>query len=198
MERQIEIIPFLSRVVQENTHAYREDFDYDVRKITRAVQESNMEDRTFYWMSRPCGTWCVKERNVFLRETEEHAIWTYYESEPEGIRAYRIAITSRRDGAAIGNVFPLRYREQVQRIQQAALPVATVEVTYPNGHTAIMTYDEFNKCKGHLYDRYGMPERIRYAPENEAELTKRIMLEHRFQKEQRRNSRGKTSPPPSR
>lgn len=80
MERQIEIIPFLSRVVQENTHAYQEDFDYDVRKITRAVQESNMEDRTFYWMSRPCGTWCVKERNVFLRETEEHAIWTYYES----------------------------------------------------------------------------------------------------------------------
>ena len=113
MERQIEIIPFLSRVVQENTHSYQEDFDYDVRKITRAVQESNMEDRTFYWMSRPCGTWCVKERDVFLQETDEHIIWTHFASEADGIPAYRVVITGHRDGAAIGNVFPLHYREQV-------------------------------------------------------------------------------------
>ena len=188
MERQIEIIPFLSRVVQENTHAYQEDFDYDVRKIARAV----------YWMSRPCGTWCVKERDVFLRETEEHAIWTYYESEPDGIRAYRIGITGHRDGAAIGNVFPLHYREQVQRIQQAALPVSTVEITYPNGHTSKLTYAEFEKCRRHLYERYGKPERIRYAPENEAELTKRIMLEHRFQKGWKRKNRTQAPKAPSR
>ncbi|MBM6909113.1 hypothetical protein [Oscillibacter valericigenes] len=198
MERQIEIIPFLSRVVQENTHAYQEDFDYDVRKITRAVQESNMEDRTFYWMSRPCGTWCVKERDVFLRETDEHIIWTHFASEADGIRAYRIVITGHRDGTAIGNVFPLHYREQVQRIQQAALPVATVEITYPNGHTSKLAYAEFEKCRRHLYERYGKPERIRYAPENEAELTKRIMLEHRFQKGWKRKNRTQAPKTPSR
>ena len=65
---------------------------------------------------------CGKQRNT--------PFGPIYESEPEGIRAYRVVITGHRDGAAIGNVFPLHYREQVQRIQQAALPVATVEITY--------------------------------------------------------------------
>ena len=52
MEKKIDLLDFLSRVVQENTRAYREDFDYDEQKITQAAQESNMENRVFYWMSR--------------------------------------------------------------------------------------------------------------------------------------------------
>ena len=83
-------------------------------------------------------------------------------------------------------------------IQQAALPVATVEITYPNGHTSKLAYAEFEKCRRHLYERYGKPERIRYAPENEAELTKRIMLEHRCQKGWKRKNRTQAPKAPSR
>ena len=66
MENTIDLIPFLARVMEANTKAYRSDFSYDVEKLTKAVQEPNMEDRVFYWMSRPTGTWCVKEREAFL------------------------------------------------------------------------------------------------------------------------------------
>ena len=99
-----------------------------------------------------------------------------------GIRAYRVVVTGRQDGRIIGDVFPLHYREQVQRVIRSALPIATVEAAYPNGYIARMDFDEWEQCHGRLYERYGRPERIRYAPENEAELTKQIMLEHRFQK----------------
>lgn len=198
MEKWIDLLDFLSHVVQENTRAYREDFDYDVQKITQAAQESNMENRMFYWMSRPCGTWCVKEREVFLRDSEAYQIWTHYEAMPEGIRAYRVVVTGRQDGRIIGDVYPLHYREQVQRVMQAALPIATVEATYPNGYIARMDFAEWEQCHGRLYKRYGDPERVRYAPENEAELTKRIMLEHRFQKGWKRKPRTKTPNPPSR
>ena len=34
MEKRIDLLGFLFRVVQENTRAYGEDFDYDVQKIT--------------------------------------------------------------------------------------------------------------------------------------------------------------------
>ena len=61
-----------------------------------------------------------------------------------------------------------------------------------------MDFDEWEQCHGRLYERYGRPERIRYAPENEAELTKQIMLEHRFQKGWKRKPRTKTPNPPSR
>lgn len=198
MEKQIEVIPFLSRVVQENTHAYQGDLDYDVQKITQAVQETNMEDRAFYWMSRPCGTWCVKERDVFLRGSEGHSIWTHYESVADEIRAFRIVVTGLRNGIVVGDVHPLNYKEQIQRIKQAALPIATVEIIYPSGYTTQMTFAELETCRGSLYDRYGRPQRIRYAPEDEAELTKRIMLEHRFQKGWKRRPHTKTPKPPSR
>lgn len=198
MEKRIDLLGFLSHVVQENTRAYGEDFDYDVQKITQAAQESNMENRVFYWMSRPCGTWCVKEREVFLRDSEAYHIWTHYEAMPEGIRAYRVVVTGRQDGRIIGDVYPLHYREQVQRVMQAALPIAAVEAAYANGYIARMDFAEWEQCHGQLYKRYGGPVRIRYAPENEAELTKQIMLEHRFQKGWKRRPHAKTPKPPSR
>ena len=80
-------------MLEENTTGYRSDFQYDVRMLTQAAQEKDMRDRVFYWMSRPSGTWCVKEREVFLQGSGAHSIWTYYADQPEGIRAYRVTIT---------------------------------------------------------------------------------------------------------
>lgn len=164
MEKKIDLLDFLSRVVLENTRAYQSDFEQDVKTLVQAAEESNMENRVFYWMSRPCGTWCVREREVFLQDSEAYHIWTHYEAMPEGIRAYRVVVTGRQDGRIIGDVFPLHYREQVQRVIRSALPIATVEAAYPNGYIARMDFDEWEQCHGRLYERYGRPERIRYAP----------------------------------
>lgn len=184
MEKRIDLLDYLSRAVQDSPYPYdsARTFCYDVRTITNALQENDMENRVFYWMICTTGTWCVKERDVFLRESEGHAIWTHYESVADGIRAFRIVVTGLRNGIVVGDVYPLNYKEQVQRIKKAALPIATVEITYPSGYTARMTFAELEKCRGNLYDRYGRPQRIRYAPENEADLTRAIMLEHRFEK----------------
>lgn len=198
MGRQIELLPFLAGIVRTNTRAYQSDFDYDIRTLTRAVQEPNMENRTFYWMSRPSGTWCVRERDVFLRETDGHAIWTYYGDRPERIWACRVIVTAERDGSVLGKVFPLDYKEQVCRVLRDALPVATVTLTYPNGYVERMTYGEWERCRGQIHERYGPPDRIRYAPEDEGELTRRIMLEHRFQKGWNRKPRTRRTDAPCR
>ena len=68
---------------EENTTGYRSDFQYDVRMLTQAAQEKDMRNRVFYWMSRPNGTWCVKEREVFLQGSGAHSIWTYYADQPD-------------------------------------------------------------------------------------------------------------------
>ena len=62
----IPVIEFLSRIVQEHVKAYQTDFDYDTVILTKAIQKPAEQDRTFYWMGRECGTWCFKERDVFL------------------------------------------------------------------------------------------------------------------------------------
>ena len=55
MEKKIDLLDFLSRVVLENTRAYQSDFEQDVKTLVQAAEESNMENRVFYWMSRPAG-----------------------------------------------------------------------------------------------------------------------------------------------
>ena len=84
-------------------------------------------------MSRPCGTWCFLEREVFLRETPAHLTWAYkeYAAGTECIKAFRIIVAPGRSGAfVLGKVQPLNYAEQMQRVKQNALHVQTVKMTF--------------------------------------------------------------------
>lgn len=198
MERQIDLLPYLEGIVRSNTQHYQSDFQLDCAKLRSAAQESDMENRTFYWMSRPNGTWCVKERDAFLRGTEGHIIWTYHEYESEKIEARRIVITGHRGRTIIGDVFPLNYQEQVKRIRQAALPVETVDLTFTSGYRLTLPYDEFSGHIFRLTAQFGSIDRIRYVPESEAELCRIMMLEHRFERGWKRKPYVKAPQQPSR
>lgn len=58
---QPDILSYLAEVVKQNTHAYAADFDYDAKRLWDSAQETDMERRSFLWMSRMHGTWCVLE-----------------------------------------------------------------------------------------------------------------------------------------
>lgn len=62
---QPDILSCLTEIVQKNTRAYTTDFDFDAKRLWDSAQESDMERRSFLWMCRPLGTWCVLEREVF-------------------------------------------------------------------------------------------------------------------------------------
>lgn len=198
MESPIELIPFLARVMEGNTKSYRSDFSFDVETLTKSVRENNMEDRVFYWMSRPAGTWCVKEREVFLRGTSAYSIWTYYADVPKGIKAYRITVTGQSKGRVIGRVIPLDYPEQVRRVQSHALPAAAMTIKYESGHTITVPCQERPQNISTILPGHGGILHIRYAPENEAELAHIIMEEHRQQTGKVKKPSAKRHPRPRR
>ena len=171
MGNRIDVLAFLAQVVEENTTGYRSDFQYDVRMLTQAAQEKDMRDRVFYWMSRPNGTWCVKEREVFLQGSGAHSIWTYYADQPEGIRAYRVTITGMEGRKVMGQVIPLDYKTQVRR----------VTLQYESGHTIVVPYDGHRASLNTVRPGHGTIRTVQYEPDNEAELTRIIMVEHRHQ-----------------
>ncbi len=67
MGKEISLIAFLDEVVSRNTQHYRKDFELDAQKLRDALNSPYMDERIFYFMSRPNGTWCVLERDAFLR-----------------------------------------------------------------------------------------------------------------------------------
>lgn len=175
---QPDILSHLAEIVQKNTRAYTADFDFDAKRLLDSAQESDMERRSFLWMSRPCGTWCVLEREVFLDDTNANCIWTHYADCPEGILAYRIVVEGIRDGKLAGKVIPIDYAKQVRRVMQSALPVAKIQYRDKNEYFCENSYHAFMNSALPYED--GIHD-IRYVPESEAELQHILMLEHRIE-----------------
>ena len=54
MGKEISLIAFLDEVVSRNTQRYRKDFELDAQKLRDALNSPYMDERIFYFMSRPC------------------------------------------------------------------------------------------------------------------------------------------------
>ena len=102
-----EILHTLQAVLLENTTSYQSDFEFDVTTLLEAAKEPKIEDRTYYCLSRPCGTWCLIERNVFLKGSAAYSIWMHYKSEHDGFRAFSVVIEEKNDQGLMGKVISL-------------------------------------------------------------------------------------------
>lgn len=194
MEKKIDIIPFLEGIVEENTQSYQKDFAHDEELLKAAMLEMYQEDRTFLWMSRPCGTWCVLEREVFLRETPAHIIWTNrdYEAEADKIKAYRVIVAPGRKGAfVLGKVQPLNYGEQIQRVRQNAVCVWTVSLTFVDGFFSTFSYEQYSRQFRSLIEAHGKIEHIQFDPQNEPELRRVLQAERMIPAVRKRTPRKK-------
>ena len=191
-EYQPDILSYLAEVVKQNTRAYAADFDYDAKRLWDSAQETDMERRSFLWMSRPCGTWCVPERETYLQNSRAYKTWTFYADQPNGIKAYRIVVEGIRDGKLAGKVIPIDYAKQVRRVMQSALPVAKIQYRDKDEYFCENSYHAFMNSALPYED--GIHD-IRYVPESEAELTRIMMLEHRMESQDKRPHRAKRLTP---
>lgn len=182
MPENIKLIPFLEQVMEQTTKHYKSDIQYDFMRLREAINEPDMEDRTFYWMARPNGTWLVRERDAFLRDSDGYLIWTHYAQDPAGIKAYRVVVTGGQGNIPLGTAFPIHYAEQVKRVEQRALPVVKLELTFCSDEKMDLTPEQYKKEREWIFGEYGMTRHIRYCPESEDELARILLLERRYQK----------------
>lgn len=189
---QPDILSHLAEIVQKNTRAYTTDFDFDAKRLWDSAQETDMERRSFLWMCRLLGTWCVLEREVFLDDTNANCIWTHYADCPNGILAYRIVIEGIRDGKLAGRVIPIDYAKQVQRVIKSALPVAIIQYRNKDEYFCENSFHAFMNSPLPFDD--GIHD-IRYVPEREAELQHLLMMEHRMEQKTKRSCRTKSVAP---
>lgn len=178
----IDLTRFLRAVVERNTVAYRDDLALDETLLRDAAAKPEITARTFCWMSRPHGTWCEREREVYLRGTAEHNIWTHYENATHGIKAFRITVAGESGGVLYGSVYALDYLAQVRRVKQTALPIVRVSGAYADGALFSVSYDALNSPQlRETCHRHGGIARIEYHPESEWELRELLRREHGLQ-----------------
>ena len=130
----MDVIAALSEIIRQNTAFYQSDFDIDKGNIQWAAASDQAVDKALLWMSRPSGTYCSRERDVFLKDTRQHNAWRFYgEQTRDKILAYAVELTGTKDDTIWGNLYELDYQQHFQHVIDAALPVSVNRLFYEHG-----------------------------------------------------------------
>lgn len=90
----VDVIASLEAIMKQNTAFYQNDFDLDRNILQKAAASPTAEDRRLLWFSRPSGTSCFRERDVFLKGTRQHNTWRFYgEQTRDKVLAYAVELT---------------------------------------------------------------------------------------------------------
>ena len=178
----VELLGALSRIVDLHTQHYKEDFDLDKELISKLAVSDRSEDKQLLWMSRPCGTYTLREREVYLDGSHENKVWRFYQEQTnDPVLAYAISLKEVRDGKIFGDLYPLNYREHVEQMKKLTCPIGNVAVAFEDGNVITIPYQERRQLMNRLMPEHGVPKTMTYLPENEPELMM-ILKRERFKR----------------
>ena len=147
----VDVIAALSEIMRQNTAFYQSDFDIDKGIIQRAAASDQAVDKTLLWMSRPSGTYCFRERDVFLKDTRQHNTGCFYgEQTRDKILASAVELIGTKDDITQGQLYELDYQQHFRHVIDAALPVSMRRLFYEHGSRDIPAEQFFD----------GSPDRV--------------------------------------
>ena len=130
----VDVLASLEAILKQNTGFYQSDFDIDKQIIAEKAASPNKEDKTLLWLSRPSGTYCFRERDVFISDTAPHNTWRFYKEQTrDHILAYAVELTEVQDGKIKGNLYELDYEKHYERVKNDTLAAGTVTLVYEHG-----------------------------------------------------------------
>lgn len=179
----VDVIAALGEIMRQNTAFYQSDFDIDKGIIQRAAASDQAVDKTLLWMSRPSGTYCFRERDVFLKGTRQHNTWRFYgEQTRDKILAYAVELTGIKDGTIRGNLYELDYQQHYRHVIDAALPVSVNRLFYERGSRDIPAEQYFDGSPDRVLGNF---LRYEFQPRDPAVLQGALQQEQRGREQAR-------------
>ena len=130
----VDVLAALEQIMRQHTAFYQNDFDIDKSLIHRDAASDQAVDKALLWMSRPSGTSCFRERDVFLKGTRQHNTWKFYgEQTRDKILAYAVELTGTQGGTIRGNLYELDYQQHFRHVVEASQPVSVNRLFYEHG-----------------------------------------------------------------
>ena len=141
----MDVIAALETIMHQNTAYYQSDFAYDIKMMREAARSDQPEDKLLLWLSRPSGTFCFRERDVLLKDTQAYNTWKFCgEQTRDRILAYAVELIGTVNGTVQGNLYELDYQQHFQHIRDAALPVGANRLIYESGMREIGPKEHFD------------------------------------------------------
>lgn len=141
----VDVIASLEAIMKQNTAFYQSDFDIDKQILRKAAVSLIPEDKRLLWFSRPSGTCCFRERDVFLKDTRQHNTWRFYgEQTRDTILAYAVELTGTEQEKIKGNLYELDYLQHFREVIEKSIPA--------DNYTLIYEHGELTKPAGQYFD----------------------------------------------
>lgn len=177
----VDVIASLEAIMKQNTAFYQSDFEIDKRILREAASRPAAEEKRLLWFSRPSGTCCFRERDVFLKDTRQHNTWRFYgEQTRDKILAYAVELTGKENGIIKGNLYELDYARHYERVKDRELAADTVRLVYEHGTRDIPAGQYFT---GNPDTVYGKFERFEAIP-NDPDALQFLLQEEKRSREQ--------------
>ena len=143
----VDILDSLGQIMELHTQHYKDDFDMDKELIQNLVLSGEPEDRRLLWMSRPCGTYTLREWEVYLEGSHANKVWRFYhEQTKDPILAYALSVKDVKDGKVTGTIYPLDYGTHVERVKSLTCPIGKVAVAFEDGTNFTLTPPMWRIC----------------------------------------------------
>ena len=141
----MDVIAALEAIMHQNTAYYQSDFAFDIKMLREVARSDQPEDKLLLWLSRPSGTFCFRERDVLLKDTQAYNTWKFCgEQTHDRILAYAVELTGAANGTVQGNLYELDYQQHFRHIRDAALPVGANRLIYESGMREIGPKEHFD------------------------------------------------------
>lgn len=101
----VNLIESMEKIAEVHMVAYKSDLEIDKEKLRKAAENP---PKPFLWMCRTMGTWLLDEHNVFLEDTPENRIFSFYQEQRiKSILLFAVEVTGRSGDAVMGNLYLL-------------------------------------------------------------------------------------------
>ncbi len=172
-----DILKATQTIVDSHVKHYQSDFEYDVQTLREAALKKERTERIFVWLCRECGTWLLNEKNLFIKESHEYSVFTYYaEQTRDTILSFVVEVTGIDGGTVKGNLYAFDYRKFYEHVRTAAVQAGGIVLLYERGQRIIPPSEHFNTLPDAEYGKY---ESFQFQPESPEQLEYVLMDEKR-------------------
>lgn len=141
------IIDVLHEIMCHHTEHYQSDFEVDKTIFEKAALSDRSEDKHLLWLSYPCGTRCINERQAYIRETYDNSSWAFHNKTGDSVRAFAVEVMGVDGDKIWGNVYELNYYEHCNEIEKNEFESASVNVRYVDGSETELEFSySWNNC----------------------------------------------------
>jgi len=176
----VDLLHVMARVVEAHTLFYKSDFDIDKDTLREAAIAPMQQDKRFIWLCRTMGTWCLRERDVFLTDTSEHNTFCYYREQcNEPILAYAVEVKYMAMDNVIGNLYAMDYDKLYDHVKAVCLRSTSVLMHYERGEL-VKPVSQFNAWGDY---EFGKLQSFQFFPDDEGAL-RSLLRDEKYRREQ--------------